>query len=56
MIGPLMLGAMFSSIGIQMGVAITGGMFLVATVLFVLLTGGLRPNKTQDGGGPQPAE
>ncbi|MCF8479121.1 MAG: MFS transporter [Rhodospirillum sp.] len=44
MIGPLMLGALFSTLGIQMSVALTGSLFLVATVLFFFMTGGLTPS------------
>jgi predicted MFS family arabinose efflux permease/predicted regulator of Ras-like GTPase activity (Roadblock/LC7/MglB family) len=44
MIGPLMLGALFSTLGIQMSVALTGSLFLLATVLFFFMTGGLSPS------------
>ncbi|NYT62677.1 MFS transporter [Alcaligenaceae bacterium] len=42
MLGPLMVGGLFASVGISGGLAVTGGIYLFATLAFLMLAPGFR--------------
>lgn len=39
MLGPLIVGALFTSVGIEVGLAVTGGLYLIASLLFLVVAG-----------------
>ncbi|WP_207457410.1 MFS transporter [Azospirillum sp. SYSU D00513] len=39
MLGPLIVGALFTSVGIEVGLAVTGAIYLAATLLFLAVAG-----------------